>query len=85
MHLFCIYLAFVARLHMAITIEFHYQPIVTHPQDLYGRRMPTRISPKGAFMDFCYDSVFSMSIHAPEQDRVIIPFIEHVPTQEEFG
>lgn len=36
-------------------------------------------------MDFCYDLICFISIHASEEDQVIIPFIEHVSAQEEFG
>lgn len=85
MYFICIDLTFVARLHMVITINFHFQLVITCSQDPSGHCIPTRMSPIGAFMDFCYNLVCFVSIHTSEKDRIIIPFIEHAPTQEEFG
>lgn len=85
MHFICINLAFMVYPRIKVAVSFHYQSVIACSQDIFSHRVPTRMGPKGAFMDFLFDHVFVMSIHASGQDRVIFSFVEYITTQEELG
>src|ERR1051325_3525634 len=41
--------------------------------------------PKGTFMNFFYNLICFVSIHASEQNRVIVPFVQHTPIEEKLS
>lgn len=63
MDLVSIYLALVACLNMAVTVNLHSHPIIAIPQDLLHHGVSIGMRPKGAFMDFHYDLVCFLRVH----------------------
>src|SRR4051812_16784480 len=83
MNLVSIHLTLVTLLYKLVAIRFHCQPIVTCSKHLFSHRMSIGMSTKRTFMNFMHQHVCFVSIHASEQDHVIIPFIQNISIDEE--
>lgn len=80
---FNIDLELVTSLNKVVTINLHGYPVISSSKDLFIHSRPFSIDSFTTFMDGFYDRVCFVSIHPSKQDRVIIPFVEYVPIQEE--
>ena len=71
-HFIGINLTLVTNSGVIITIVFHYRPIMNCSQDFLVHGMTTGMHSEGTFMDIFYDLICFMSIHAYEQNKVIV-------------
>src|SRR3954469_23624119 len=83
MNLVSIHLTLVTLLYKFVAIRFHCQPIVTCSKHLFSHRMSIGMGTKRTFMNFMYQHVCFVSIHASEQNHVIIPFKQNISIDEE--
>src|ERR1044072_36804 len=85
MHLISVDLTFVTCPGMVVAIILDGKPIVTGSQDFLSHGVPTRMRPEGTFMNFFYDLICFVSIHASEQNRVIVSFVQNTLIEEKFS
>ena len=85
MHFVSINLTFVTNSRVIVTIVFHCRPIITRSQDFLGHVIPIGMHPEGTFMDLFYDLVCFVSIHASEQNKVIVPLVQNTIVEEKLG
>src|ERR1051325_4368432 len=85
MHLIDVDLTFVTVSGMVVAVILHGGPIILRSQDLLGHGVPTRMRPERTFMNFFYNLICFVFIHASEQNRVIVPFVQHTPIEEKFS
>src|ERR1044072_8114582 len=85
MHLISVNLTFVTGSSMVVAVILHGGPIIACSQDLLGHGVSTRMRPEGTFMNFFYNLICFVSIHASEQNRVIVPFVQHTPIEEKLS
>lgn len=77
--------ALVTPLDKVVTINLYCCSEIASSKDRFSHNRPFSMDSFTTSMDGPYDRVCFMSIHVPEQDKVIIPFIQHIPIQEELG
>src|ERR1044072_6413432 len=85
MHLVSVDLTFVTCFSMVVAVVLHGGPIIACSQDLLGHGVSARMRPKGTFMNFFYNLICFVSIHTSEQNRVIVPFVQHTPIEEKLS
>lgn len=78
-------MALVTSLDEVVIINLNGCLVIASSKNHFSHSNPFSMDSFTTFMDEPYDHVFFVSIHASERDRVIIPFVQHIPIQEELG
>lgn len=77
--------SFVTSLDKVVTINLHCCQVAASSMDLFGHGKLFSMYSFTTLMYGFYDRVCFVSIHVSEQNRIIIPLIQHVLIQEELG
>lgn len=66
-------------------MSLHSCLVIANSKNFLSHSMSIGMDSFTTFMDCSYDHVDFMSIHASEQEWIIITFVEHITIQEELG
>jgi len=71
-------LTFMTFSSVLVTISFHCHPVVACSQYLFGHRVPAGMSAKGTFVYFMHQQICFVFVHAYEQYRVKVSFVQNI-------